>query len=167
VASTLPLPLLLPLLLLPDTLLLLTLLRAARYYYYYSFHHYYSPTNSPRPRQVPDSEKKAKAGKAKRTKRKGDVYWGKLKRGENMIGRSGECQIIIDDSKASRQHARIDIDADDNVVFLDLGSSRGAKVNGKTVSGRTPMSVGDQIKIGSTVMTLTVNDGLDEGELKE
>ena len=50
-----------------------------------------------------------------------------------MIGRDHKCDVAVDDDKrVSREHARIESLKDGRVVFLDLGSSHGSKVNGKT-----------------------------------
>ena len=60
-----------------------------------------------------------------------------------MIGRDHKCDVAVDDDKrVSREHARIDSLKDGRVVFLDLGSSHGSKVNGKTVSGRVFLNAG-------------------------
>ena len=45
---------------------------------------------------------------------------------------------------------------DGRVVFLDLGSSHGSKVNGKTVSGRVFLNAGDVVHVGKTDMVFTV-----------
>ena len=45
---------------------------------------------------------------------------------------------------------------DGRVVFLDLGSSHGSKVNGKTVSGRVFLHAGDVVHVGKTDMVFTV-----------
>jgi pSer/pThr/pTyr-binding forkhead associated (FHA) protein len=41
---------------------------------------------------------------------------------------------------------------------MDLGSSRGSKVNGKTTSGRVTLKIGDRIKVGKTDMLFTILD---------
>jgi len=52
---------------------------------------------------------------------------------------------------------------DGRVIFMDLGSSHGSKVNGKTVSGRVCLAIGDIIKVGKTKILFTViPEGADE-----
>ena len=88
--------------------------------------------------------------------------WTTLKHKEDkvksaMIGRDHKCDVAVDDDrKVSREHARIDCAEDGRVVFMDLGSSHGSKVNGKSVSGRVCLAVGDIIKVGKTKILFTI-----------
>jgi len=67
-----------------------------------------------------------------------------------LIGRVAGCDAVIDDSKASRRHARIIVEA--GVVEIeDLGSSNGTLLNGKPVTRRL-LRAGDQVQIGATVL---------------
>ena len=67
------------------------------------------------------------------------------------IGRVAPADLVIDDSKASRRHARIVVD--NGVVEIeDLGSSNGTLLNGKPVTRRV-LRGGDQLQIGKTVFT--------------
>ncbi|KAJ8601544.1 hypothetical protein CTAYLR_005217 [Chrysophaeum taylorii] len=76
---------------------------------------------------------------------------------ELIIGRDVKTDLTIDDDKkVSREHARIDCRPDGACVFLDLGSSHGSKVNGKIVSGRVNLAVGDLIKVGKTKLLFTI-----------
>jgi hypothetical protein len=64
------------------------------------------------------------------------------------MGRVAGCDIVIDDTKASRRHARIVVQ--DGVVEVeDLGSSNGTMLNGKPVQRRVVRD-GDEIQIGET-----------------
>ena len=64
------------------------------------------------------------------------------------MGRVAGCDIVIDDTKASRRHARIVVQ--DGVVEIeDLGSSNGTLLNGKPVQRRVVRD-GDEIQIGAT-----------------
>lgn len=68
-----------------------------------------------------------------------------------LIGRVAGCDAVIDDSKASRRHARIIVEA--GVVEIeDLGSSNGTLLNGKPVTRRL-LRAGDAVQIGATVLT--------------
>ena len=66
------------------------------------------------------------------------------------IGRADNCSVLIDDTYASQQHARI---YQNNGGFFveDLGSTNGTYVNGRKISYPLELRVGDRIKIGKTV----------------
>ncbi len=69
-----------------------------------------------------------------------------------FIGRDGACDLVIEDDRVSRQHARIDLAADGTVTLTDLGSSNGTLVNGHKITGPVLLSGGEQIQLGSTVL---------------
>lgn len=71
------------------------------------------------------------------------------------IGRASNNDLKINDSKVSRNHARIETVPGKAPMFFDLGSSRGSKVNNDKVTKKA-LRVGDTMKIGSTVLTLEV-----------
>jgi hypothetical protein len=67
------------------------------------------------------------------------------------LGRIVGCDVVIDDTKASRRHARFV--AEGGVVEIeDLGSSNGTLLNGKPVQKRV-LRDGDVIQIGATTLT--------------
>ncbi|MFM1871707.1 MAG: hypothetical protein RL398_1129 [Planctomycetota bacterium] len=67
------------------------------------------------------------------------------------LGRVSGCDVVLQDGKASRRHAKIVVEA--GVVELeDLGSSNGTLLNGKPVTRRV-LRGGDEIQIGATVIT--------------
>ena len=80
------------------------------------------------------------------------------------IGRDHKQDVAVDDDKkVSREHARIDCTDDGKVIFMDLGSSHGSKVNGKSVAGRVSLNVGDIIKVGKTkILFPTTPAGADD-----
>ncbi len=65
-----------------------------------------------------------------------------------VIGRVAGCEIVVDDSKASRRHARLVV-AGGVVEIEDLDSSNGTLLNGKPVSRRV-LRGGDVVQIGKT-----------------
>lgn len=68
-----------------------------------------------------------------------------------VIGRVAGCDVVIDDTKASRRHVRIVVDA--GVVEVeDLDSSNGTLLNGKPVTRRV-LRDGDVVQIGKTRIT--------------
>lgn len=66
-----------------------------------------------------------------------------------VIGRSRECDVVLDDSGVSRRHAELAPRAD-SWIIEDLGSTNGLRVNGRRIQGRTPLQPGDRIEMGST-----------------
>lgn len=69
---------------------------------------------------------------------------------EVRIGRAGNCQIVIGDTYASQQHARV-YSSDGRFFVEDLGSTNGTYVNGRKISYPLELRHGDRIKIGKTV----------------
>lgn len=66
------------------------------------------------------------------------------------LGRDITNDIVINDREASRHHLRL-VRSGGNVTIEDLGSTNGTFVNGKRVSGVTPLQNGDMIGLGETV----------------
>jgi hypothetical protein len=64
------------------------------------------------------------------------------------IGRLSECDVVVNDSGASRRHAQIRT-ADGVSTVTDLGSTNGTKLNGRDVQS-APLSDGDRITVGGT-----------------
>jgi DNA-binding winged helix-turn-helix (wHTH) protein len=75
-----------------------------------------------------------------------------LDEGENVIGRGHDSVLWIDHTAVSRHHARILVSGD-TALIEDLGSKNGTLVGGEPVSGRVPLSDGDEIRIGPATMT--------------
>ena len=70
-----------------------------------------------------------------------------------VIGRAPECELQIDDTYVSQQHARIF--AKDGSWFVeDLGSTNGTTVNDQRLGGPAMVQPGDRIRVGTTVMEL-------------
>ena len=69
--------------------------------------------------------------------RKGTGAWQELPLplGEFVIGRYVQSDIILDDHKISRRHAKV-IAAKDTIVIQDLGSTNGTQVDGQPLSPR-------------------------------
>lgn len=66
------------------------------------------------------------------------------------IGRAGNSHIVIDDTYASQQHARV-FDSNGAFYVEDLGSTNGTYINGRKISYPLELRQGDRIKIGKTV----------------
>jgi serine/threonine protein kinase len=67
------------------------------------------------------------------------------------IGRSPDCQITIEDMNVSRRHAELLLTSP-GYKIQDLGSKNGTFVNGKQVTGVYPLSPGDEVMLGSTIL---------------
>ncbi len=73
--------------------------------------------------------------------------------GTSTIGRSRNCEVLLDDPSASRNHALVTLD-NDRVILQDLGSANGTLVNGRRLQGETEIQHGDVITIGETRLVL-------------
>jgi hypothetical protein len=67
------------------------------------------------------------------------------------LGRSRDCDIVLDDSSISRRHAEIRPGADGWTV-ADLGSTNGVRLNGRAVRGAMALHAGDSVELGSTAI---------------
>jgi DNA-binding winged helix-turn-helix (wHTH) protein len=75
-----------------------------------------------------------------------------LNEGENIIGREPEAAVWLDSSTISRRHARITISAE-RATLEDLASKNGTGLRGERLTGPADLSDGDEIRIGSVVVT--------------
>jgi DNA-binding winged helix-turn-helix (wHTH) protein len=78
-----------------------------------------------------------------------------LSEGENVIGRSPDAGVWIDAPGVSRNHARIMV-VGPNVTIEDLGSKNGTYVRGERITGPHQLGDGDQIRLGSVVITFRI-----------
>jgi pSer/pThr/pTyr-binding forkhead associated (FHA) protein len=78
-----------------------------------------------------------------------------LTEGINLIGRGADASVWIDATGVSRHHARILIDGGD-ATLEDLGSKNGTYVAGQRVASPHRLSDGDQIRLGSVVLTFQI-----------
>ena len=78
-----------------------------------------------------------------------------------VLGRESR-QIPLSDQTVSRRHAELQPDlANDGDWFLkDLGSVNGSYLNGQRVDGLRPIKLGDQIRIGRTLMVFGAQPGV-------
>ena len=66
------------------------------------------------------------------------------------IGRLDSCDIVLSDTGVSRKHAEVRREGDEWVI-VDLNSTNGTVVNGKTVR-RHRLAQGDRIEVGETTI---------------
>ena len=74
--------------------------------------------------------------------------------GSVVIGRSGECDLSIEDALASRRHARLHLSP--ALQIEDLGSANGTRLRDQLipVGVAVPLAVGETIGIGSTLLVV-------------
>lgn len=65
------------------------------------------------------------------------------------LGRSERMTVALDDAYVSDEHALVARDGDGFTV-RDLGSTNGTYLNGAKVTQPTPLSAGDQVRLGKT-----------------
>ena len=87
--------------------------------------------------------------------RKGLKY--RFPKGNIIIGRAPEADVVVEDDKISRKHAIIEAFARDQVFISDLASTNGTFVNGMRVRS-LKLKNGDEIRIGYTVMKFSSLD---------
>ena len=73
---------------------------------------------------------------------------------ENILGRGGSSDVILNYPVVSRQHAALIRRADDTWTAYDLGSKGGVTVNGKAVEGSAPVQYGDVVALGGVETVL-------------
>ena len=67
------------------------------------------------------------------------------------IGRSRQCDIVLNDPNVSREHAEVR-QRGERWFVRDLGSTNGTALNGRRVSGSEAVNSGDEIEIGTSVI---------------
>jgi DNA-binding winged helix-turn-helix (wHTH) protein len=79
----------------------------------------------------------------------------KLVDGVNIIGRGEDATVRIDSAGVSRCHARIRV-AGGEATLEDAGSKNGTYLNGVRVTAPAPLANGNEIRIGSVVLTFAI-----------
>jgi predicted component of type VI protein secretion system len=75
--------------------------------------------------------------------------------GGGVVGRSRDCEIVLEDSGISRHHAEIRPAAEGWTVE-DLHSTNGVVLNGRPVRGAHLLQPGDRLELGSTEIVFEV-----------
>jgi DNA-binding winged helix-turn-helix (wHTH) protein len=76
-----------------------------------------------------------------------------LYEGENLVGRSPDCRVVLDEPTVSRSHAAIIISGD-TIFVEDRGSRNGTHINGKKIS-HARVRRDDTISFGVIEATIT------------
>lgn len=69
------------------------------------------------------------------------------------IGRDASCEITLDDTYASQEHARLST-RDGTWYVEDLGSTNGTYLNDRRLNAPVPVHAGDVVRVGKTVLEL-------------
>jgi DNA-binding winged helix-turn-helix (wHTH) protein len=80
-----------------------------------------------------------------------------LSEGEQTAGRDAECELVIDAETVSRRHARITV-IEGNATIEDLSSTNGTHVNGRTITGPTPIADGNEVLLGKAMLIVRRRD---------
>jgi pSer/pThr/pTyr-binding forkhead associated (FHA) protein len=72
-----------------------------------------------------------------------------------VLGRSRDCDIVVDDPNVSRRHAELRREGG-GWTIADLGSTNGIKVNGRRV-GEAPLAPGDRVTLGVSDLTFELD----------
>jgi Protein of unknown function (DUF3662)/FHA domain len=67
------------------------------------------------------------------------------------MGRSRQCDVMVDDPNVSRNHAEIR-PRGGSWVLSDLGSTNGSRLNGRRLEAPEVLKPGDEIELGTTVL---------------
>lgn len=87
--------------------------------------------------------------------------------GTCSLGRSTSCSVVIPDEKASRRHAFIHCQGDDEYWLVDQGSSNGTYVNDKRIHQPTQLADGDRVSIVGTAFYFRHPQGVVRSRLAE
>ena len=66
--------------------------------------------------------------------------------GTSVMGRSSDCEIVLEVPSVSRRHAKVTVNGD-RVVIDDMGSRNGTFVNGNRIMGQVELNEGDQVQL--------------------
>jgi FHA domain/Protein of unknown function (DUF3662) len=67
------------------------------------------------------------------------------------MGRSRQCDVMVDDPNVSREHAEIR-PRGGSWVLTDLNSTNGSRLNGRRIDHSEVLKPGDEIELGTTVL---------------
>lgn len=78
------------------------------------------------------------------------------------IGRDDGIELTLSDGSISRRHCRVERHpATNQYMIVDLGSTNGTLLNGQKVDGQFPLTAGDKIFLGGSVLRFNYSDVLD------
>jgi pSer/pThr/pTyr-binding forkhead associated (FHA) protein len=68
------------------------------------------------------------------------------------LGRSRQCDVVVNDPNVSREHAEIR-PRGGSWILNDLGSTNGSVLNGRRIDAPEVLKRGDEIELGTSVIT--------------
>jgi hypothetical protein len=83
-----------------------------------------------------------------------------------VIGRGGECELMLASPLVSRRHAQI-VNSADGITIEDLGSRNGVYVNGELLKEPRRLEVGDRIDLGGEELELVPHEGSDPAKSRD
>ena len=110
----------------------------------------YSPDRAPRKLETPApmapaSQRAMLVGDGRRTVVSGERL---------VVGRSRDCDLVVDDPNVSRRHMELRR-GEPGWLAVDLGSTNGTKVNGRRID-EVPLEPGDEVAVGVSRFTFEV-----------
>jgi hypothetical protein len=84
--------------------------------------------------------------------------------GSAMLGRALDCDIAMVSPHVSREHARLELDEDQQLYVEDLGSSNGTVVNGKPIQSRQALHHEDELRFHDIIFRVTQSYSGSRGE---
>ena len=76
-----------------------------------------------------------------------------LRQGPLVLGRSADCNLVLDDGLVSRRHAQFRVERG-RVLVEDLNSANGVLVNDERIHSLRPLVPGDRITVGKQQMII-------------
>jgi DNA segregation ATPase FtsK/SpoIIIE, S-DNA-T family len=87
-----------------------------------------------------------------------------LRPGEFTVGRDKRCDICLESSSVSSNHAKITVDQNGNVFVKDLGATNGTAIGLTPVGSQpVPVAVGDVVYFGACRVTLMASPAVSSG----
>ncbi|HSI33212.1 MAG TPA: FHA domain-containing protein, partial [Tepidisphaeraceae bacterium] len=83
-----------------------------------------------------------------------------------VVGRESR-QLPITDNTVSRRHCELHPDEDGSWILKDLGSANGTWINGQRIERTAPLKLGDQIRVGRTILVFGAQPGVSRGRAND
>jgi CheY-like chemotaxis protein len=74
-----------------------------------------------------------------------------------VIGRGTDCDLQLVDPSLSRRHCRLDW-RDGRLFVDDLESRNGTLVNGRRITGQSPLAEGDMLRVGGSIFAVRLQE---------
>ncbi len=88
------------------------------------------------------------------------LYSSSLEHGIYSDGRKPESKFFINDKTVSREHARVDVGFAELCEVTDLDSRNGTLVNGRRITEKTGLKVGDIVMFGQVECKVVAGDAI-------